>query len=734
MSENPYGDLFPSSSEEKAKPSTEQRTPKATRKKKAGAAFVPDFDKLEMPTDEELAGHQADTYAKKVEGPAGEPAAPPVPESETERKNREEFERVKKEFDENEKKISEIRHKSKGRLRIIYEALGIRKRSIEDEEIKSYLEKREKLYPELKETGRLALSGDEKEWGEFEYNYHEAVLAMRSRSQEDGIRAKDAKYGNVFIGLANLSKNYRDFISRQFLTDGKMTLKGFAKGAATAAAIGFAATSLIAASLPALGVVAVGSAGAASVAAFRGFTSLGAGYAAKKRMEKGFVEKTMQEVQEEVLKFIEAKKQKTDKEWKDFVAKWEDRTPILHRKTITEREQNFAEADARHKRWALTVAGGTFAAGTIASHYVAPHAKGLFGQAWEKVTQLFGGGKPGIIPEAMHGPITGAEMQPKAGGAVVPEGAKRGPITVPEKAGKPFLGDSHRIKSGENVWKVTRDMYIEHAKEYNLKPDDPKIKNLFHSLKNQGYLSRMGINAENFNDLSDAEKIKILAENKTANAMEWYKSHHGGKMPSVVREGYMVTLDDKGKLFVGDASQIKAGAVHHEPTHGAGKTAAETYGRGGSGKGGGVDTSQYDQVRETKLKLKQEIETALAEKKARLGAEAQALNEQAVAGLTSANARLWNSWLENLGGFKLNTPASQIQEAIGRLSPGITSDLPLAPTADEMIQRGNAINFTQETFQRFPPLNARETMQQYLERMSRTNFNLFKALSIKNRL
>lgn len=648
--------------------------------------------------------------------PAGESAVPPAPESETERKNREEFERIKKEFDENENKIAEARHKSKGRLRIIYEALGIRKRSVEDEEIKTFLEKRKKLHPELMAAGRQILSGKEEDWKEFETKYHETAIAIRSRLEEDGLRAKEAGFGNAFVGLANVSKNYRDFISKQFLKDGKLTVKGFAKGMATAAAIGFAATSLIAASLPALGVVAVGSAGASAAAVWRGFSSVGAGYSLKKRMEKGFVEKKEKEIQEDVLKIIEAKKQKTDEEWKVFLAEREGG------KSITGEEQGFADADAKHKRLALGLAGGTFIAGAIVSHY-AVGIRSLFGQAWEKVTQSFGGTKAGFY-EPAHSPIPDAEVQPKAGGAI-----------DPEKEGKPFLGDSHKIKTGENVWKVTRDMYIENAKEYNLKPDDPKIKNLFHSLKKQGFLNRMGIDAENFNDLSDADKIKILAENKTANAMEWYKNHHGGKLPSVVQEGNVVTLDDKGRLFVEDTSQIKAGAVHQEPTRGVGRAAAENYGRGGSGKGGGaIDTSQYDQQIENARARGAAADAWGKSEVARLGAEAQVLNEQAVAGLTSANARLWNSWLENLGGFKLNTPASQIQEAIGRLSPGITSDQPLPPTADEMVQRGNTISFTQETFQRFPPLNGRETMQQYLERMSRTNFNLFKALSIKNRL
>jgi len=689
------------------------------------------------------AGRVAPTQVAGTEaplvGPESEPVAPPTPDAETERKNREEFEKLKKDFDENEKKIAATRHKTKGKMRIIVEALGWKKEDIQDEKIKEYLKRRDDLYSKLKESGRLALSGDEKEWAQFEYDYHESVLAIKSRKEEDKIRSGDAKYGNILIGLANLSKNYRDFISKQFLTDGKMTLKGFAKGAATAAAIGFAATSLIAASLPALGVVAVGSAGAVSAAAFRGFTSLGAGYAAKKAMEKGFVERTMQEAQADVLKIIEARKQKTDAEWKVFIAKREDPHAILRRKSVTEQEQEFARKDANHKRGALAIGLGTFGFGTIMSHYVIPHTKGsesfqhlkgYVGNAWDKVTQLFGESRPGYYNPA-HNLAPDAEMIPKAGAAA-----------VPEKIEKPFLGDSHRIKSGENVWKVTRDMYIEHAKDYKLDPNDPKIKNLFHSLKNQGFLSRMGINVDNFNDLSDAEKIKILAENKTANAMEWYKSHHGGKLPSVVREGYVVTLDDKEKLFVGDASQIKAGAVHHEPAHGAGRAEAEHHVRGGGkaaeaygGRGSGgkaVGISQFDQEIEGHRARGAAADSWFqSEERAQKGAEIQALNEQGISGMTKANLEILNKGLkEGIGnGFKPSTSAQEVLEGIKNLSPGVNSDLTASLTGSEITQRGNAVRLAQRMFIEFKPLNARETMDQYMERMSRANFYLFKAIS-----
>lgn len=156
-----------------------------------------------------------------------------------------------------------------------------------------------------------------------------------------------------------------------------------------------------------------------------------------------------------------------------------------------------------------------------------------------------------------------------------------------------------------------------------------------------------------------------------------------------------------------------------------------------SGAGGNViDTSEFDRRIEEARARGAAAGAQGREAVARLGAEAQVLDAQAISGMTKANLGLLNKWLEEgVGnGFRPSTQAQEVLEGIKNLSPGITSDQPLPPTAGEMIQRGNVVHLAQDMFQKFPPLNARETMQQYMERMSRTNFNLFKALSIKNRL
>jgi hypothetical protein len=840
-------------------------------------------------------------YPNGYVAPGKQPEAAPKPETEQEKKDREEYEQAKKEFDENERKIAETRHRSKGRLKIIFESLGLRKRNVKDDEIKEYLGNRKGLRDRLMAAGRQHFSKpeDEQKWIEFETAYHETTLAIKSRTEEDGIRAKEAKFGNLFVGLANVSKNYREFISKKFLTDGKLTVKGFAKGMATAAVIGFAATSLLAASLPALGIVAVGSAGASAAMAWRGFGALGAGYAAKKRMEKGFVQKKEKEVQADVLKIIEAKKTKNDADWKAFI---EARGSAEGGKSITGEEQDFANADARHKKYALLIGGGVFAAGHYASQFAHAHsadikasAKGLFDRAWDKVTDIFGGGKPGVAaetvtpgynpggPPMVEGPkgasaVPGAgrtwgvdklppdyfdadgqltpkgnaffakqgiepfgsewnannlppdyfdadgQLTPKgnaffkqfniepfdgsqsgagrawgvdklppglydADGQLTPKGndyfkkfnvypfdgsssgSGKGVFSPTEKYGPglngteqmghgDFSGDTAQVGKDGSIWRSTREIFMKHPDEYNY--SDGQAKKAFGSFKEQGFLRRLGIRGRSFDDLSLEQKHKVWAEWRTGMELDDF-TKNGGKLPKVVHEGYGVRLDDKGKLFLGTdvapshgagkaAAENYAGrggggagqaAAEAAPAPGAGRAAAEHHVRGGGKSGGAISDAELDRrIAELDQRGAEARARGAAagvrgsEEVARLGSEAQALSEQAVRGATRANMGLLNMWMKDggIGGFRPGTTAREVLEGIRGLSPGITSDQPMPPTAGDMIQRGNIVRMTQEMFQNFRPLNGRETMQQYMERMSRTNFNLFKALSIKNRL
>ncbi|MDD5489621.1 MAG: hypothetical protein PHP25_03000, partial [Candidatus Moranbacteria bacterium] len=116
-------------------------------------------------------GETTASHTERAAEPSNEPIAAPTPETapaapsaseaekEAERKNREEFERIKNEFDENEKKIFEGREGVGRKWRIISSALesvGLTKRKAKDEEIKEFLEKREDLRRKLKIAGYKA--------------------------------------------------------------------------------------------------------------------------------------------------------------------------------------------------------------------------------------------------------------------------------------------------------------------------------------------------------------------------------------------------------------------------------------------------------------------------------------------------------------------------------------------------------------------------------------------------
>ncbi|MDP1845570.1 MAG: hypothetical protein Q8L09_02370 [Candidatus Moranbacteria bacterium] len=654
---------------------------------------------------------------------------PPVPLAtlEEERKIRKEFDQVRKEFDENEKKIAAARHKSKGKLKIIFEALGIWKRNIEDEEIKGYLENRKTLHPKLMAAGRHVLSGNEQEWAEFETNYHETMVAIKSRLEEDGIRAKDATFNNAFVGLANVSKNYREFISKQFLKDGKLTVKGVAKGVATAAAIGFAATSLIAASLPALGIVAVGSAGASAAMAWRAFGSVGAGYALKKRMEKGFVEKKEKEVQADVLKIIEAKKQKTDEEWNAFIAEREGL------KSITGEEQAFADKDAKHKKLALGLAGGTFLAGTIASYYAAD-IKGFFGQAWEKVTHSFGGGKTGFY-DAAHSSITDAEMPAGAGKGIINPDQKHGPIVPGYEQVEhwEFTGGTAKVGEGGSVWRSTRDIFMQHFDEYGYSDDE--AKRLFGSFKDQGILKRLGIKGvEDFSGLTDDQKHKIWAEWRTVGAI---KEQGIGNI--VVHPGDSITLDADGHILLGETSGIKAGHIHDVPrAGGAGQAVAEASAPGGAGRAvadnhpRGASTyettgkrSALDQALDNRQKMAQENYA----KKAAISAQTHEALVQSrgpliadriaeTAAIDNTQTHKWMDFIqERIYGegttVDWREPASEFRKRM--LGSFLTSDQPMGPPANvgEQQQYWRA---AQELNRKLGPTLGNESTESWLQR------------------
>ncbi|MDI6778200.1 MAG: hypothetical protein QMD77_03335 [Patescibacteria group bacterium] len=182
---------------------------------------------------------------------------------------------------------------------------------------------------------------------------------------------------------------------------------------------------------------------------------------------------------------------------------------------------------------------------------------------------------------------------PSGKGALTPlEGSGESAVGIPEKM--PFTGHGHVINQGENIWKVTRDIYMENPKGYGYSPDDPKIGRLFRSFKSQGILDKMGIDADNLSDLSDGEKLKIWAENKTANSIAKSKN-----IFNLVHAGDTVTVKPDGTIVFDNVSGFKASYLHDvQRPRGSGGGTYEPQGKGAAAyEPGGkkvIDISEYD--------------------------------------------------------------------------------------------------------------------------------------------
>jgi hypothetical protein len=245
-----------------------------------------------------------------------------------------------------------------------------------------------------------------------------------------------------------------------------------------------------------------------------------------------------------------------------------------------------------------------------------------------------------------------------------------GAPVIPEKI--PTAPHGHVINSGENIWKVTRDIYMENPRGYGYDPSDPKIGRLFQSFKNQGILGRLDIDVDNFSDLSDSDKIKIWAENRTANSVNKLAEIQGGRIRDLVHAGDTVTLKPDGEIIFKEASGIKAGYLSdvQRPR-------------------GAVDTSQFDQQIEAArargaaadARLR-EIRGPIAEKLAAEAAGVQAIDNLRTQELMDfVQSKIYGPGT----GVDWKEPAREFRKRM--LEPFITSDQPMGPPANVHEQR-----------------------------------------------
>ncbi len=149
-----------------------------------------------------------------------------------------------------------------------------------------------------------------------------------------------------------------------------------------------------------------------------------------------------------------------------------------------------------------------------------------------------------------------------------------------------FMGDSTEIKKGGSIWKSVRRLYMKHPEEYGYGSDGERVKSLFKSFKEQGILKRLGIRGiDNFEDLTDEQKIKIWSEWKTANSVRDLSISSGGRIKDLVHAGDKIFLDKDGKITFDfeRGSGIRPGYLSgHETGAGKGGGVAEVVG-GGAG-------------------------------------------------------------------------------------------------------------------------------------------------------
>lgn len=246
-----------------------------------------------------------------------------------------------------------------------------------------------------------------------------------------------------------------------------------------------------------------------------------------------------------------------------------------------------------------------------------------------------------------------------------------------------------------------------------------------------------------FNDLPPELKRVVIGDRLAANM---YLDKHGslsGAASLKVGDTVNIFQNPEGRFDFDVISGHED--VAKESAKAARKAGEAAVGKSGVGAGeafsnaaqadGAANAENFEDLQNKKIEAARArgaaAEVRRQETLARLRGESQIFNEQAIAGATKANAQLWNMWLKDgVGnGFQMQSRAADVWQGIKNLSGEITSDQPLAATVDNILTKEKAVGFTQELFNQFP-VSGNETMGQYIQRLSSSDFNLFN--KIKN--
>jgi hypothetical protein len=294
-----------------------------------------------------------------------------------------------------------------------------------------------------------------------------------------------------------------------------------------------------------------------------------------------------------------------------------------------------------------------------------------------------------------------------------------------------FSGDTLPIKEQGNIWHTTRDIFIKNHDAYGYNPDDPKIHKVFNSLHQKGYLEGMGIDADNFDDLSDQDKIKIWAENRTANSVKAFSDLHGGKINDLVHPGDSIAMDEHGRILFGETSGVKSGNLHDYVRTSRGGGAAAAYEPQGTGAeaASAHETAgkrpafleEYDQRQKVAQQNYAEKAAAAAKTHEALVQSRGDLTAASAAEVGAIDNSRMHEWMDFIQeriygqGTKMDwrEPASQFRERM--LGSFLTSDQPMGPGANvgEQQQYWRA---AQELNRRLGPPIGNESTESWMQR------------------
>jgi len=318
---------------------------------------------------------------------------------------------------------------------------------------------------------------------------------------------------------------------------------------------------------------------------------------------------------------------------------------------------------------------------------------------------------PSVIEQAANPPMTGAEM--------------------PASAVELIRDPSAMIESGSSIWKTTRDLYMENPGRFGYDANDPKIGRLFESFKSQGILDKMNIDADSFADLSDDDKLKIWAENRTANSVDKLAQVQGGRIHDLVHPGDTVTLKPDGSIIFNADSGIKAGHLSGaEPRGGGG--AFEPGGRGAPVSGMEEYDARIDEARGREQSAQRVLDENMRYRREVLNPEYAAAGAQEGAMLDlRSNYTLLDKMMKDSmgGGFNLSDKVEDVAQNARSFATLPGGQMPETLTAQELSFNSKSANLFNDLFRRFP-YEPGQRMDDYLANIE--NIDILKLRKLYN--